>query len=215
LDNVHALIDVGSNNGMSGANMRLVSLNPEESVDVFGCNGNYAFQNMQVGHFRAIVASTSGERLIGNFYNYIVHSKGKSIVSKVQCEAHGLTVYDSARVFGGRQKIILPDGDVFKLYMYGGLLYLPLELPTDAEENSLHHVDFSSPLTWDPDKLSDDIEDAWFANGYDPDAVEDHIFSEIHPMLRFCIMMWIYIQAMLNVVNMIGFCYIPTLVGNP
>jgi hypothetical protein len=117
LDNVHELIDGGSNNGMSGANMQLVSLNPEESVDVIGCNGNYAFQNMQVGYFCAIVTSTSGECLIGNFYNYVVHGKGKSIISKVQCEAHGLTVYDCARVFGGIQKIILPDGDVFKLYM--------------------------------------------------------------------------------------------------
>jgi hypothetical protein len=54
-----------------------------------------------------------------------------------------------------------------------------LELPTDAEENSLRHVDFSSPLTWDPDKLSDDIEDAWFSNGYDPDAVEIHPYAEI------------------------------------
>ena len=56
---------------------------------------------------------------------------------RVEDEEYGCTVNDKARVLGGRQSIRTPEGDVFKLRLQSGLLYLPLRFPTDHE---LKHI---------------------------------------------------------------------------
>ena len=72
-----------------------------------------------------------------------------------------------------------PDGHVFKLKLVDGLLYLPLEYPTDEEFDTLPHVVFTSPGVWNPDDIKDDEDDlAWFNAVEDPDALDDAEFYD-------------------------------------
>jgi hypothetical protein len=109
---------------------------------------------------------------------------GKSIICPDQCESNGLKVSHKARRFGGTQKIITPDGYVFKYWYQGGLLYLPMEYPTDEEIDMLIHVEMTFPLKWNPDEIHDtDDEEEWFKSieTIDPDAMDYDEFYSVHP----------------------------------
>jgi hypothetical protein len=60
------------------------------------------------------------ERVIGVLHNLVGYGKDRSIICPDQCESHGLKVSRKARHFGGTQKLITPDGYVFRCQYQGG-----------------------------------------------------------------------------------------------
>ena len=61
-----------------------------------------------------------------------------------------------------------------------------MEYPTDADIDLLPHVDFSSPVTWNPDKMNNDDDDiAWFdaVEDNDPDALDNEQFCNVYPFV--------------------------------
>ena len=172
------LIDGGSNNGLAGAGMRLFEL-PEvpDRVDIVGASDSVqdGMRDLPIATYCSVLTSSSGERVLGLFHNYVGYEKGKSILSKVQSEAHGLKVSDRARRHGGQQKVVTPDGFVFKLRYSGGLLYMPMAYPSDADIADLVHVQMSSPTPWNPDLEEDDGDDVlWF----DASDTEEESYDE-------------------------------------
>jgi hypothetical protein len=182
---IDGLIDGGSNNGLAGEAMRLWGESVDsQRVDVIGCTDNIEMINLSIGTYHTVLTASTGERVIGVFHNMVGYGKGKSIICPDQCESHGLKVSRKARRFGGTQKIITPDGYVFKYRYQGGLLYLPMEYPTDEEIDKLIHVEMTSPLKWNPDELRDtDDDEEWFKaiETIDPDAIDYDEFYSVHP----------------------------------
>jgi hypothetical protein len=91
-----------------------------------------------------VLTANTCERVIGVFHNIVGYGKGKSIICPDQCESHGFKVSRKACRLGDIQKLITPDGYVFKNWYQGRLLCLPMEYPTDEEIDMLIHVDMTS-----------------------------------------------------------------------
>ena len=140
----------GANNGMAGQTMRLYELNPHEKVDIVGCTDKVQMTDMPVGTYHSIITADSGQEVIGVFHNFVGYGEGKSILSKSQCESYGLRIDDRLHKFGGSQSIMTPDVYVLKLKYTDGLLWLPIRMPTNIEEEKLVHVNMTSPGKWDP-----------------------------------------------------------------
>ena len=68
---------------------------------------------------------------------------------------------------GGEQKMVTPDGYVFQLKNIDDGVYLPMAYPTDSELDSLLHVEFMSPGSWDPKSEIDDHNDEAWLNEID------------------------------------------------
>ena len=173
------LIDGGSNSGLAGTNMRLLE-QLDEKVNVVGASDcvENGMQNLPVGTYAATLTSALGVRCVGVFPKMIGYGKGKSILSKSQCEAFGFEIYDKARRRGGKQKIVSPDGYVFKMRYKDALMWLDVEYPTDEELDSLPRVYFGSEV-WDPDHENDDTDDeAWYDTNDDPDEMNDEEFFD-------------------------------------
>ena len=61
-----------------------------------------------------------------------------------------------------------------------------MDYPTDVDIDSLSHVDFSSSVAWNPDKMHDDHDDIiWFdvVEDNDPDALDDKKFYNVYPFV--------------------------------
>ena len=113
------------------------------------------------------VAKTSlGEEVHVVITSAAAYGKGKSIISKFQLEQYGCSVNDKARILGGQQIIKTPEGDIFKLRLHSGLLYLPLRYPTVHDIESLRHVPLTSEgEQWNPDVYNDRVQDeTWYEN---------------------------------------------------
>ena len=138
------LIDGGSNNGLAGNGMRLLEADISgERVDIIGATNAVDLQDLPLGTFCSVLTSSKGVRVLGIFPHMVGYGKGKSILSKIQAETYAHQIYDKPRQCGGMQKIVTPDGFVFKLKHIKGLLYLPMEYPTDNDLDSLPYIDLN------------------------------------------------------------------------
>jgi hypothetical protein len=179
-----ALCDRGSNNSMAGAAMRLLEQSEHpELVDVVGPSNQVIddLRALPIGDYCAVAHASNGERILLVVPNTIGFGKGKSILCPAQMEAFGVDCCEKARKRGGKQKIVTPDGFVFKLRYQGALSYLPIEYPTDTDLLKLTRVYLTSPGEWNPDDENDDDDDiAWFDAKYDADddALDDDTFYE-------------------------------------
>ena len=154
-------------------------------MNVIGASDEVNMLDLPVGTYHAILTTANGEHVIGVFNNYVGYGNRKSILSVYQANAHGLRVSATPHKYGGSQKVVTPDGYVFfKMHYTGGLLYLPMEYPTDANLDSLVHVEFSSPaLCLGILKMSEhDGEEtlAWFDSVEDDDQLDLFNFYDSH-----------------------------------
>jgi hypothetical protein len=173
------LIDGGSNNGLAGANMRLLEM-PEhpERIDVIGASDQVesGMRGLPLATYCAIVTSASGVRCLGVFPNFVGYCKGKSILSVNQTCAYGLKVFDRPRRYGGQQKIVSTENYVFKLRYQFGLTHMPIEYPQDLDINTLPHVYFCSPGEWNPDGENDNDGDQKWFHTVDEEELDDDEF---------------------------------------
>ena len=173
------LVDGGSNNGLAGVNMRLLE-QLDEKVNVIGATDavENGMTNLPVGTYAATMTTASGTRVVGIFPKMIGYGKGKSILSKAQVEAFGIDVFDKSRRRGGKQKVVTPDGYVFKMKYKDALMWLDVSFPTDEDLDSLPRVQFGSEL-WDPDNENDGEEDEiWYDTLSDPEEMDDREFHD-------------------------------------
>ena len=110
------------------------------------------------------------------------YGRGNSILSRFQLEHYGCKLHDRPHVLGGQQVLTTPDGSVFKLKFWSGLMYLPLTYPSDDDINNLPRVYLTSDAEqWNPDVFNDhDIDEQWFdsISNTEPEALDDDEFFE-------------------------------------
>ena len=159
------LIDSGANTSLQGSDMRMMH-QEHGSVAIVGPSDGveHGMSDLSLVTCGGVATTSLGEEVLVVVTSAASFGKGKSIISKFQLEEYGCTVNDKARVLGGRQSIRTPEGDVFKLRLQSGLLYLPLRFPTDHELEHLRHVLLTSNgEQWNPDVFNDRVEDEeWF-----------------------------------------------------
>ena len=122
-------------------------------MDVIGITDGVDINNLQVGKFYSVMTADNGEEVIGVFHNYVSYGKGKSILSKSQCEAASVNVDYRPVKFSGSQMIHTPDGYVLQLKYEDGLMWIPLRLPTEHEIEKLVHVEMTSQMSFCKDKM--------------------------------------------------------------
>jgi len=147
------LLDSGANTSLQGGDMRMLH-QEQGSVAIVGPSDGVesGMNDLSLVTCGGVAKTSLGEEILIVITSAAAYGKGKSIISKFQLEQYGCTVNDKTRVLGGKQLIRTPEGDVFKLRLHSGLLYLPLRYPIVHDLESLRHV----PLTsngeqWNPD----------------------------------------------------------------
>ena len=95
-----------------------------ERVNIIGTSDDIenGMSDLPIGTYAAVMTSSIGERHIGMFLNYAGYEKGKSILSISQSEAFDLVCHPKPRKkHRGEEKIVTPEGFIFKLHYKGGL----------------------------------------------------------------------------------------------
>ena len=169
MDKPRLLIDHGSNGGIAGADICIIS-STCRTVNVQGIS-EHQVTNVKIVTAGGGVQMQKGP-VIMIFNQYAHIGTGKNIHSSVQLEEFGLKVNErSVRVPGGLQHIKMPDGYVYPTRIKYGLLYVALRPYTDDEWEMLPHVHWTCNSDWDPAIFNhefDDNDDEW------DDPVMDH-----------------------------------------
>ena len=188
--NVHALttsfgglVDSGANTSLQGGDMRILH-QEQGSVAIVGPSDGVenGMNDLSLVTCGGVAKTSLGEEVLVVITSAAAYGKGKSIISKFQLEQYGCTVNDRARVLGGHQIITTPEGDIFKLRLHSGLLYLPLRYPTVNDIETLRHVPLTSEgEQWNPDVYNDrDEDEKWYENkdSFEPDELNNHDYLD-------------------------------------
>ena len=86
-----------------------------ERVDIIGASDNVqdGMKGLPIGTYCAVVTSAKGTRCLGLFHNYVGYCQGKSILSINQSLAYGVRAYAEPRRFGGKQKIVTNEENMY------------------------------------------------------------------------------------------------------
>ena len=179
-----ALVDGGANGGLSGSDVRVLS-ETLNFADVTGI-GEKSLTNLPLCTVGAVIPTHKGP-IIGIFNQYAHFGKGQTVHSVNQLKHFGITIDDTPRQFGGKQRLATPEGYFIPLSIRNGLPYIDMHPPSDDELHSYPHVIFTSDMAWDPQVLDDEYnvddleldEDDLVKPSYHPDALNE--FGEIHP----------------------------------
>ena len=179
-----ALVDGGANGGLSGSDVRVLS-ETLNFADVTGI-GEKSLTNLPLCTVGAVIPTHKGP-IIGIFNQYAHFGKGQTVHSVNQLKHFGITIDDTPRQFGGKQRLATPEGYFIPLSIRNGLPYIDMHPPSDDELHSYPHVIFTSDMSWDPQVLDDEYnvdylvldEDDLVKPSYHPDALNE--FGEIHP----------------------------------
>ncbi|KAG7341092.1 hypothetical protein IV203_023043 [Nitzschia inconspicua] len=144
------LVDRGANGGIAGENLRVIE-QTGRTVHVEGID-NHQLADIPIVTAGGVTQSHKGP-VIAIFHQYAYTGRGKSIHSSAQLEWNKNRVDDKAKINGGMQQIITPDGYVIPMSIRGGLAYIPMRTFTDSEFETLPHVVMTSNEVWDPNIL--------------------------------------------------------------
>ena len=160
-DSIKALVDRGSNGGVAGTDVRIISKDPNHTVTIEGID-RHQLNNIPICTVGGVVNSSHGE-IILVLPNYAHVGRGHSILCPTQMEYFGTKVDDKSKVIGGKQSIITINNISIPLDFDNGLPRLAIRPFSDEEWETLPQVfmaDDSKP--WDPrvmdNTLSDDQE---------------------------------------------------------
>ena len=152
-----ALIDGGANGGLVGSDAKILETDLLNTADVVGVT-DHILSSLPIVQAAAKLDTQDHGPVIGIFSSYAMRSDGGPTVhSKGQMEAFGLIVDDKSSLVGGTQCIITNEGYVVPLHIRQGLPYMPMEVPTQEEMDSLPHVFFTSDSPWDPATLDNEF----------------------------------------------------------
>ena len=162
----HSLVDRGSNGGVAGNDVRVISKS-HRKVDIRGID-NHQLNDIAIGTVGAYVETHKGP-VIAVFQQYALFGKGTTIHSPGQFEYYKNDVNDKSVHVGGLQRIKTLDGYTIPLNIKHGLARMHLRPYTNQEWDTLPHVFLTSELDWDPSVLDHDLTDdkQWY------DAITD------------------------------------------
>jgi hypothetical protein len=173
-----ALIDRGSNGGVAGADIRIISIDPHRTVDVKGID-HHRINDIRIVTAGAYVESQRGP-IILIMHQYANAGKGKTIHFSGQLEWFKRGVDDRSKKVGGAQRITTPGGYIISINVTSGLPYIQQRPCTDDEYTRHPHVFLTSNANWDPSVLDHDADDdiQWY-NAMTDEAPEiDPVFDE-------------------------------------
>ena len=149
-----ALIDRGANGGLAGDNVRVIAKS-DRTVDVSGID-NHEMNNLAIVSVGGVVNTQRGE-VIAILNQFARNVGGKTLLSCVQLESHGITVDDKSSILGiGTQTLQTPEGYTIPLTFHNGLPYMDIRPFTNSEWDSLPHIILTSNEEWDPANLDHD-----------------------------------------------------------
>ena len=162
----HSLIDRGSNGGVAGKDVRVISKS-HRKVDIRGID-NHQLNNIQIGTVGAYVETNKGP-VIAVFHQYALLGTGPTIHSPGQFEHYKNDVNDKSVRVGGLQRIKTLDGYTMPLDIKSGLVRLNIRPYTDQEWDALPHVLMTSEIEWNPSSIDHNVTDdeQWY------DAIDD------------------------------------------
>ena len=154
--NQHSLIDRGSNGGVAGNDVRVISKS-HRKVDICGID-NHQLNDVEIGTVGAYVETQKGP-IIAIFHQYALYGKGTTIHSPGQFEHYKNDVNDKSVHVGGLQRIKTLDGYTIPLNIKNGLARMHMRPYTDEEWDTLPHVFLTGELEWNPSVLDHTITD--------------------------------------------------------
>ena len=162
----HSLVDRGSNGGVAGSDVRVIS-KTHRKVDIQGIN-NHRLNDIEIGTVGAYVNTQKGP-IIAIFHQYALFCKGTTIHSPGQFEYYKNDVNDKSIHVGGLQRIRTLEGYLVPLNIKNGRARMQMRPYTDDEWDTTPHVFFTSELEWNPTVLDHVLtdDDQWY------DAVTD------------------------------------------
>ena len=134
----HSLVNRGSNGGVVGKDMRVISTHPTCKVTVQGIN-MHQLPEIPVCTVGGVVDSSIGQVIV-ICPHYAYHGQHSTIHCPGQWEYYGQDVCDKSRTVGGRQSIITTNKVTIPLDFVNGLPRLPIRPFTDQEWDNLPHI---------------------------------------------------------------------------
>ena len=138
-ENVYTIIDSGADTSLMGTDFHIVEQDTMRTVEVHGFNDNRgAERGLHIGSGICAVEKDSGTVLLLQVNEGVIMKNGKSLLSSNQLRAYQNEVHDVPRRYGGKQCIILSNGEVLPLNYTRGLCTIKTRLPTEWELKNLN-----------------------------------------------------------------------------
>jgi hypothetical protein len=174
-----ALIDRGSNGGVTGDDVRGIRIDPHRTVDVEGID-NHRITDIRIVTAGALVETNRGPVIILIMNQFTHAGKGKTINSSGQMEWFKKTVDDRSKKVGGSQRITTTDGYIIPINILSGLPYIKQRPYTDDEYDKHPHVFLTSDNNWNPSvpDYNGDDDTQWYDTITDMAPSIDPMFDE-------------------------------------
>ena len=164
---ITSLIDRGANGGVGGEDVRVIDWDASgRSVDIEGVDDHRVTQ-IRLATCGGVANSNQGPVILV-FHQYAYLGKGPSIHSCGQIEAQGHDVCDRSHKVGGKQRMVISQGNLtytFPFSIQRGLARFNLRPYSDHEWNTLPHIIVTSDAEWDPTVLDHTWPDNTFEQG--------------------------------------------------
>ena len=171
-DEGYAVVDSGADTCLLGSEFYIESYNSMRTVEVLGFNNERGKESgLHIGSGICAVDVMGGDPVLLKVHEGVVMPQGKSLLSSNQLRHFGTQVHDTPIMYGGLQRIILPDGMCLPLTYKGALTNLRIRKPTTRELATIEPIEVTSPVPWDPHQpyvLSADVQE-----GMDHDGLAD------------------------------------------
>ena len=143
----------------------------QREVDVTGID-NHELNALKIVDATAKVTTQLGDAIL-ILRQCAYHGIDRTIHSAGQIEFYKNVVYDRSIMVGGTQHIKTKEGCVIPLDVINGLPYLKMIPNTDAEWESLPHINLTSGDQWDPRALDHTLTDKpdWYNSIKDLDEL--------------------------------------------
>ena len=156
LEYTSALIDRGSNGGIAGNDVRVISFHPDMDANVGNIGNTNQFTNLPLATVGGVVQTSIGPAIIVlPFYAYT--GQDTTIICPNQLEYYGNNVDDRCKANNGKQSITTASGIEIPLAIKNGLARLPIRPFKDEELSKLPTIMLASDsIPWNPSVLDDE-----------------------------------------------------------
>ncbi|MGH3053660.1 MAG: zinc finger CCHC domain-containing protein, partial [Gaiellaceae bacterium] len=152
-DNISKLIsDSAANISVLGNNWYLVEKSLR-TIDIVGFAEDLERKNLPIVNAVTKTYSPEGKALLLQVNEAAYLGTGDSLLSKIQVGSYGIQVDDDP-YFGSGYIISNDNGIDLPLTIESGLIFLPIERPTEDDLEKLSVFTLTSDLPWDPTNLS-------------------------------------------------------------